>query len=273
MASTFTMDYLEGSDSIFQMAPYHYNRAMYLVKHAPLFTFLKTHGYGIVNFSIFDLDDQRALRKDRFLSTTPGQIIFYNTFWNCARRDLWWQFFPKKVKELQQEQQQQLRKWMTRQRDYNSRVLDSLHQLADRPKEKIFVYAHLLMPHYPYFCNEKGIALPDSVSLGDSMITSKKNFSGYIAYTNQLVSSVTEKIQRSTDGQAIIMIQSDHGLADLDYKRKKDAFRNFSAFYFPSGNYGRLNDSICNVNSFRVVLNEYFGLSLKPLPARHYYIK
>ena len=67
--------------------------------------------------------------------------------------------------------------------------------------------------------------------------------------------------QSGTDNK-IIILQSDHGIADFDFSRRKDAFRNFSAFYFPDRNYASLHDSISNVNTFRIVLNKYFNYKL-----------
>jgi hypothetical protein len=44
-----------------------------------------------------------------------------------------------------------------------------------------------------------------------------------------------------------------------------------SAYYFPDQNYQALYPGITPVNSFRVVLNTYFGAKLPLLPDRNYF--
>ena len=44
-----------------------------------------------------------------------------------------------------------------------------------------------------------------------------------------------------------------------------------NAFYFPDRNYRGLDDAITPVNSFRVVLDRYFGAHLARLPDRSFF--
>ena len=44
-----------------------------------------------------------------------------------------------------------------------------------------------------------------------------------------------------------------------------------NAYYFPGQKYGALYPGISPVNSFRVVLNTYFGADLELLPDRSYF--
>jgi hypothetical protein len=44
-----------------------------------------------------------------------------------------------------------------------------------------------------------------------------------------------------------------------------------SAYYFPGKKYNGLHDGISPVNSFRVVLNSFFGANLPLLPDRSFY--
>lgn len=96
---------------------------------------------------------------------------------------------------------------------------------------------------------------------------------GYIEYTNQQIKKVVENILLQTKGNDIIIIQSDHGIIDIDPTRKDDAFRNFNAFYFPDKDYGLLYEGMSNVNSFRVLLNKYFQQQLPLLQDNSFFIK
>ena len=48
--------------------------------------------------------------------------------------------------------------------------------------------------------------------------------------------------------------------------------KNISAFYFPGRQYNVLNDSITNVNTFRVVMSEYFNYKLPLLKDTSFYM-
>lgn len=275
MASVFGMNYLMGVDTLYQMAPYYYNRSIQMVKRSPFVNLLENSGYNIYNLSIFDLGNRPALRKDVFLSISSTQIIFYNTAWNCIKRDLLWQLWPGYLEKKKKEEKDNLRSWLGFQKDYNSKILDSLSIMPLLPpgKQPVFLYAHLDMPHFPYFYDARGNAYPDELVFSDSMIIDKTRFAGYIGYANHKLDEIVSRLLEKTGGKAIIIVQSDHGLADMDWSRKEDAFRNFSAFYFPDKDYHLLYDSMSNVNTFRVLLNKYFKQSLPLLPDRSYYIK
>ena len=52
---------------------------------------------------------------------------------------------------------------------------------------------------------------------------------------------------------------SDHGMPNELIKKSGYSFDAFSSFYFPDHDYKNLNDSIQPVNTFRIVLNKFFG--------------
>ena len=75
------------------------------------------------------------------------------------------------------------------------------------------------------------------------------------------------------------VIQADHGpgaflhLGSLEKTLPVERFGILNAFYFPDQNYEMLYPSISPVNSFRVVLNQFFGGNYELLPDQHYYSK
>lgn len=275
MASTFGMNYFSNVDTAFQIAPYYYNLSMNIVKTAPLFKFLKKRGYHFFNLSIFDLLQYPAFSKDLFLSVSTKQIIFYNTFWNCIRRDLTWQFMPGLVTKMKKEKKNNMKRFFTPLIKYNKDLLDTLSKFpGDGDSYKpFFVYAHLKMPHFPYFFDSTGRQYPDESLYTDSLITDRSKFANYIVYTNHKIAELVSGLLRRTNGNDIIIIQSDHAINDLKGSNKQDAFRNYSAFYFPDKDYRMLYDSMSNVNTFRVLLNKYFDQNLPLLPDKTYYIR
>lgn len=273
MASTFGMNYLTALDTINRMDAHHYNRAMSIVKHSPLFGLLKQNGYTFYNFSIFDIPDHPAMKKDAFLSATTSQILFYNTAWDCFKRDLLWQIRPGK-KATAAEMIKAQKEFFDPQKVYNIHLLDTLMKFEPADKQKpFFLYAHVEMPHFPYFFDSTGKENPDESIYTDSMITDKKKFAGYISFANKKAIAIVDHFLQLSGGDDIIIVQSDHAIADMDWGRKNNAFRNYSAFYFPRKDYKQLYEGMSNVNTFRVILNEYFGQQLPLLPDKSFYTK
>ncbi len=150
-----------------------------------------------------------------------------------------------------------------------------------------FVYAHIIAPHPPFVFDEEGEVITQELpfTLNDANYYmrdhSQKNYiAGYrrqIQYVNRLIlETVDALLQRSTT-PPIIVIQGDHGpgaylhWGSLENTLPAERFGILNAYYLPDGDYSRLYSSISPVNSFRVVLNQFFGANYTLLPDRHYY--
>jgi phosphoglycerol transferase MdoB-like AlkP superfamily enzyme len=178
-----------------------------------------------------------------------------------VQRDIIRQLFPGKMTENREEyNKRKLAPFDT----YNKIVLDSLARFNSwaKPGEPTFVYAHILMPHFPYFYDSAGRSYPDKAIYGDSMINSRERFGNYIAYTDKKIMALVNSLFSQKAPGDIFIIQSDHGVGELDRSRPKDSFRNILAFYFPDSNYKHLYPGMSNVNTFRIVFNKYFGQQL-----------
>ncbi len=263
MLGTFNMDYLNWLHHAQAINSKDFNRSMQEINNARLFSFLKEHHYNIVNLSIFDINHQQALRKELFLSVTTWEMIFRFTFGTYFSRDISYHWFTDKKDHLKKNQLALYSPLKT----YSAKVVDSLLKMDSKKRSNpAFVYAHLSFPHYPYFYDSTGKPYLNESIFTDSMITDKKKFAGYIKYSNQQLLKIISAIQEKNTKNKVIIIQSDHGIADLDPTRKLDAFRNYSAFYFSDHDYQTLYDSMSNVNTFRIILNKYFAQKLQLLP-------
>ena len=269
MLSTFNMSYTTITDSSLVPSAREYMLALKEISNANLFQYLDKGGYNFVNLSIFDLAGKKALRKQNFLSTPAKEMFLSQTFWNYFSRDIYYRWFVKKEnkEKLNRKTQEPLNQ-------YNHQLIDTLlFTDFSLGKSPVFVYAHLNLPHFPYFYNEHGKPnSPDSIYNAD-MIVNKKRFAGYIKYTNKQLLRIINSIKTKTNNKAVIIIQSDHGIADFNRSKKADAFRNYSAFYFPDGDYSMIYDSSSNVNCFRIILNKYMKQTLPLLPDKTFYIR
>lgn len=275
MASLFNMDYLDWLKGVEKLKPFHYNRTIQVVKKAIVFKWLQESGYQLHNLSIFDMPGQPSPNKEKFLSTTGKEIILYNTFFKCLYRDVLPELFPsirsgmiKKARDTRKKRLQQFG-------EHNRMVLDSLYRFSSQASthRQRFIYAHVEMPHFPYFFDSSGRAYPDDLVFGKEIITNKERFKNYIGYSNRQITALIDSIFIHNQGRDIIILQSDHGLNDLDVRRKNDAFRNYTAFYFPDRNYDMLYNGMSNVNSFRIIFNKYFSQQLPLLHDSSSYIK
>jgi hypothetical protein len=71
----------------------------------------------------------------------------------------------------------------------------------------------------------------------------------------------------------IVVVEGDHGFRDYGEPYKTNRyFDNLNAIYFYDKNYSALYDSMTPVNTFRVILNQYFNEKLKHLPDTSIYV-
>jgi hypothetical protein len=275
MASIFNMQYLDAVKDPNNVKPHHYNRTIQMIEEAVVMKKLREEQYQFTNLSNFDLPGSPALVKGKFLTTTTRQIILYNTFYKCLRRDIIPQFFPAIKSKMIQQVLKEKKHIYSNIKPYNKMMMDSLLHSPSWPvnKKPLFVYAHLIMPHFPYFFDSTGNAYPDEVVFGRGLITNRERFKNYVGYTNRQAAHILDSIIKRGNGNDIIIVQSDHGLFDLDKTRPQDAFRNYSAFYFPDRDYSLLYNSMSNVNTFRIIFNKYFGQQLPLLKDSTTFIK
>jgi len=142
------------------------------------------------------------------------------------------------------------KKVVTFERAHYERILYSLSQakrIPEIPGPK-FVYLHLIVPHSPFIFTPEG----DFKVTGDE----KAGYLDNIRFiNNQIVAVVGEIIEKSAV-PPIIILQGDHG-NDGD-----DMYAIFNAYYLPEGGSSGLYPSITPVNTFRLILDQYFGTNL-----------
>jgi hypothetical protein len=172
---------------------------------------------------------------------------------------------------------------------HRSQILSTIARLQEIPlmEGDYFVYAHIIAPHTPFVFDANGKAIahkePFRLAEGNQYIKnhSREDYiEGYrqqIQYITTLVMETVDAILANSDTPPIIIIQSDHGpgsrlhLGTLKKTLPAERFGILNAYYFPDQDYTLLYPSITPVNSFRVLLNQFFGQDYALLPDRHYY--
>lgn len=149
--------------------------------------------------------------------------------------------------------------------------LKTLEDLPSVPGPK-FVFAHFLIPHFPYVFDADGTSLIGTeLTQSEGNLTTPEYFEGYrrqTMFTSDQTLKIASKLIRNSDPDPIIIIQGDHGP-----NRAGEAARMgiLNAYYFPEGKSSSLYNDISPVNSFRVIFNTFFGTQFDLLPDISYF--
>jgi hypothetical protein len=172
-------------------------------------------------------------------------------------------------------------------RQYLRYTLDTLKTLPGQ-KAPRFVFAHFMAPHPPFVYDEKGNpTTPDTpYSMGDAFSgfhgSQQEYMTGYIhevQFMNGEILDVIDTILAKSEQPPIIILQGDHGPGVFFSNRElsttclKERYSILNAYYFPDQNYDALYPTVTPVNSFRIILNQYFGTDLPLLEDRNYFSK
>ena len=205
---------------------------------------LEAEGYDVVNLSLFDIGE-----KDRL----------YNCYIPDPSSLASFLYFQTIIGRLRQE------KFPSYMADVNRRILSALKELpGKRSQRPRFIYAHVMCPHAPYLLDRDGGSLVRKSYLNylSMSVPNKSKYLEQIIYTNKAMREVVDAILDRSAPAPIVIIQADHGYRFLSGKeRAEEADTVLNAYHLPGGGDTCLYRSISPVNSFRVVLGYYFGLS------------
>jgi hypothetical protein len=174
-----------------------------------------------------------------------------------------------------------------RTRERLSYLLDHLPDVARDPRPT-FTFAHLLAPHPPMVFGENGEDVGhehEVFMLFNHRVKGRlekpegfrRGYHDQAAYITRRIQETIDRILAESPEPPIIIVQSDHGSElnlDMQSVGNTDLHERMSilnAYYFPGGRYEGLYDSISPVNSFRVMLNTFFGAQLPLLPDRCFF--
>src|SRR3989344_173338 len=170
--------------------------------------------------------------------------------------------------------------------------LDRLAEIASTDHVPTFVFAHFLLPQGPYVFNADGSFVSEEEAAKRTRI---ENYLNQVSYINKEIAAVVDTILENSEPDPIIILQGDHGFAfgilatkepellkELTFKPGQQeeliipnvnySFPNLNAYYLPDGGDTLLYDSISPVNTFRLILNYYFGQNFKFLDDISYVI-
>jgi len=171
-----------------------------------------------------------------------------------------------------------------------SLTFDNLTEAA-KGEGPFFVFCHLITPHPPFVFDEDGRAVdpkrPFSLADGshwhkmDESLQAKYRFEyrRQIQFVNTRIKAAIEKIIATSNGSAIIILQSDHGpRSGIDWddchamwSDVNETMGILNAYYVPGRVRKFLYPEISPVNSFRIILKHCFGVPLELLPDKSFF--
>jgi hypothetical protein len=254
IASTLNMDYLKIPDPS-ACTVKDYNYCFERIKSNRVCSVLNSLGYDLVNNSIFDLPQNPALVKEDFLPLKT-KLITSQTFISRLKKDLYFHLVtgPLEIKWLSKDL------IYTTYRSNNKVISSTLKTTTDTSARPKFVYAHVEMPHPPFYYDKDGHEKTKDQVLNDSKEIKLSSYLDYLPKTNSVIRTIINTIFQRSKRPFAIVLMGDHGFRYN--QEQQDKFKNLNAVYINSGNYQGFYDSITNVNEFTVLFNNLFHASL-----------
>lgn len=138
-------------------------------------------------------------------------------------------------------------------------TLDELARIAKLP-EATFTIAHLMKPHGPVTFNERGETV-DPPFLDPSV----EDYAAELQFVNSAYLRMIDAILASSQGQAVILFQADHGSTfgeNHPANQRLTHFDVYAAYYLPPAYDLQLPAPYTLINAFPLLLNELFDSQL-----------
>jgi hypothetical protein len=257
------------------------------IRNSSVLKTLQQFGYHFVCYaSDFPPTDMR--NADVYLSpalaTTSRENEFYTLLLDKTplrlRGKSWgYEDFPEDAQDL-----------YTEQRDRTLFVFDTLGKIARDHSPKL-VLAHIVCPHPPFVFGENGEDTSPRnrrylLTDGSYYFTYYGQAADYVQGYRRQISYITKRAEQTIDEilknsaePPIMILQSDHGpgsrwvcdSADPDKTDLKERMSILNAYYLPGSGAKGLYEDITPVNSFRLILSNYFGAKAELLPDKSYF--
>ncbi len=210
---------------------------------------LKDAGYKVIELSIFPgLDGAPpAYRHSSALSiTVPGLALMKTPLGHAAEHV-----------------------WVRQQGNSSIRMIEKLQDIVATPSAAPrFIYAHILLPHAPYFFDRDGNQILKGVG-PEFRDATKDDYLNQLIYVDRVVTNALARILATAKRPPVIVIQSDHGFRNLSPREARDAesLTILNAMLLPPGiGNAEPYSGITPVNTFRLLFNRYFSTRLAYVP-------
>jgi hypothetical protein len=266
MASTFNMTYI--ADTLVPQLDYprSYIYSANSILRNSLMSILEKEGYTIHQYQNLSFD-VKEMPENSVFSEIRDYHFFYKTLPGRIHQDIYWKFRTRNIAKRIETKSQAKHNTL----QYTINKVKKSVSTTGSPK---FIYGHFFTPHDPVIYDSTGMILPVDTLMSRIVLKDKVNaYRQELYYTNKIIEDLVLYIQSGNKKNTVIIVAGDHGFRYYQgYTIDPCMYKNFNAIYFPDGNYQALYPAISSVNTFRVVLNEYFKTSLPLLKDTSFYI-
>jgi hypothetical protein len=171
---------------------------------------------------------------------------------------------------------------------HRQKILNAFEHIEriGQSKGRYYVHGHILSPHQPFVFDSSGNPRdPDDyytiwkpMEDGWDPDVYKRQYAAQLHYINSKLRQLITNIIKESQYPPIIILQGDHGpcahllnTKGIEENNFKERMSILNAYYFPDKDYSKLYESISPVNSYRLILSQYFDRPQDLLPDRSYF--
>ena len=260
LPSSLNFDYINYLDNTFEEFTTDLRVPYEMIKNNRVANFLKSKGYLFVHFNSTWGATLANKYADRQVSYEKG--LFQDEFLRILVRSTMLKLIdPLILRNLAEVYLNTFR------------VLETIPEMEGAT----FTFVHMILPHAPFIFDRDGNVRRRRIMWNQFQEGAWRDKDAYIdqlIFVNKQVRTAVDRIMEKSEVAPIIIIQSDHGpllreVSRADFIRAR--MTNLHACYLPYGGNQFLYDSITPVNTFRIVLNFYFGTNHKLLKDLSYF--
>ncbi len=277
LVSSLNMDYLPGEPHSDEKAKSDWVPLYDRIRHSRLADVLTRSGYAFHFFGSWWEPTRRNHHADSEINYRAwpelARIVFENSF--GSKLAPWFRVSDLDARQLQ-----------CRRAKLKFAALSEAATRRDPGKPR-FVFAHFLVPHPPFVIDAEGNCLSAGTVAGRSR---EENYVQQVRYANQQVLAFLDRVKEAGGPRPIIVLQADEGPWPKQYARDEihrlgvdvshvewlDATNSelrekmaiLNAVHLPGLDNVELSSDATPVNTFRLILREYFEADLPALPDR-----
>ncbi len=148
-------------------------------------------------------------------------------------------------------------------------TLEKLKEVPQITGPKL-VFVHLSINHPPFVFDASGGANPDLIKVIKPKTENDAYYKGYrgtFPFTDVKMKEVVNTIIENSKQPPVIILQGDHGPERVGSSKHYEIL---NALYLPGVDYSDLYPTLSPINTFRIVMNKYFGQNYQLLPDQSY---